>query len=161
MPFIAHQLPHPTPPPTPRPQGLQGLFRAGSASQQQYQGALQFNPAAAAMGPSSPLSPTRGLSASGASPLAKAVSAPERDLWMTAASLAAEAEQKQHEAAAAAAAAAAASAEFSFHVQPASPSYGRLGPLAGSGGSGLWAGGGAPGTGAGSAGQRTLSDSFY
>lgn len=99
-------------------QGLQGLFRAGSASQQQYQGALQFNPAAAAMGPSSPLSPTRGLSASGASPLAKAVSAPERDLWMTAASLAAEAEQKQHEAAAAAAAAAAASAEFSFHVQP-------------------------------------------
>ncbi|PRW57988.1 ankyrin repeat [Chlorella sorokiniana] len=121
-------------------QGLQGLFRAGSASQQQYQSALQFNPAAAAaMGPSSPLSPSRGLPASGASPLAKAVSAPERDLWMAAASLAAEAEQKQHEAAAAAAAAAAASAEFSFHVQPTSPSFGRLGPLAGSGGSGLLA----------------------
>lgn len=121
---------------------------------------MQYNPAAAAaMGPSSPLSPTRGLPASGASPLAKAVSAPERDLWMTAASLAAEAEQKQQEAAAAAAAAAAASAEFSFHVQPASPTFGRLGPLAGSGGSGLWAGGGAAG--AGAAGQRTLSDSFY
>ena len=148
------------------PQGLQGLFRGGSASQQQFQAALQYNAAAAAMGPPSPLSPTRGLAASGGSPLAKAVSAPERDLWMTAASLAAEAEQKQHEAAAAAAAAAAASAEFSFHVQPASPTFGRLGPLAGAPGSGMWAGaapgGGASGSGAAGVPQmRTLSDSFY
>jgi hypothetical protein len=160
LPPLSASPPTALPSPSRTLQGLQGLFRAGSASQQQYQSALQFNPAAAAaMGPSSPLSPSRGLPASGASPLAKAVSAPERDLWMAAASLAAEAEQKQHEAAAAAAAAAAASAEFSFHVQPTSPSFGRLGPLAGSGGSGLWAGGSAAGPSA--AGQRTLSDSFY
>lgn len=120
-------------------------------------------------------SPSRGggLQGSG-SPLAKAVSAPERDLWMAAASLAAEAEAKQQEAAAAAAAAAAASAEFSFHVQqPASPTFGRMGPLAHSGGSGLWsnsaggsanslgrAGGGAS-TGSSASGLRPLSDFSY
>ncbi|KAL4433854.1 hypothetical protein ABPG75_000295 [Micractinium tetrahymenae] len=164
---------------------LQGLLRGSSATTQQFAAAAapqlqtSYQAAAAALtaAAGSPMSPTRGL-AGGGSPLAKAVSAPERDLWLTAASLASEAEAKQQEAAAAAAAAAAASASFSFHPQPPSPTFGRMagpGLASASGsaaGSGLWSnsGGGAGGSSsgaslnrsAGGSGQyRSLSDFSY
>jgi hypothetical protein len=140
----------------PLPQ-IQSLLRGAATAPQAY--GQQY--AAPPLPP--PLSPTRGLHSPG-SPLSKAVSMPERDLWLAAASLASEAEQKQHEAAAAAAAAAAASASFSFHPQPPSPSFARLpglGPSGGSaGGSGLWS----SSTGGSSAGGnvlRTLSELSY
>lgn len=174
-----HSCTHPTP-----CLQFQGLLRGNSATQQQFAAAQQpqlpYHAAAAALAAAgSPMSPTRGLSGGG-SPLAKAVSAPERDLWMAAASLASEAEQKQQEAAAAAAAAAAASANFSFHPQPPSPTFARMGGPLGSApgsaaGSGLWStsgGSGAAGgttssinrSAGGSAGSgqyRTLSDFSY
>ncbi|KAI3434624.1 hypothetical protein D9Q98_002691 [Chlorella vulgaris] len=110
-------------------------------------------------------SPTRGLQSSG-SPIAKAVSMPERDLWLAAASLATEAEQKHHEAAAAAAAA---SASFSFRPpQPPTPAFGRLplpalggggGSSASGGSGGLWSSTG--GSGSGGAMLRSVSDLPY
>lgn len=153
---------------------LHGLLRSNSSTVPQFAAAapppVQTPYQAAAVGLTAaggPMSPTRGL-ASGASPLAKAVSAPERDLWLAAASLASEAEAKQQEAAAAAAAAAAASASFSFHPQPPSPTFGRI-PVAGlasasgsAAGSGLWStsgGGGAGGSSSGASLNRSAGGS--
>lgn len=180
--FLCQPDHHSPRPPNPTLLQLQGVLRGSSATAQQFAAAagppLQAPYQAALPAAGSPMSPTRGLAA-GAYPLAKAVSAPERDLWLTAASLASEAEAKQQEAAAAAAAAAAASASFSFHPQPPSPTFGRM-PGAGlasasgsAAGSGLWstsAGGGAGGSSsgaslnrsAGGSGQyRSLSDFSY
>lgn len=141
---------------------MQGLLRGNSATQQQYAAAaaqqpLSYHGSPLAGGIGGPMSPTRALAGVG-SPLAKAVSAPERDLWLAAASLANEAEQKQHEAVAAAAAAAAASANFSFHPQPPSPSYGRMGGAPGpAAGSGLWSN--SPGAGANTSGLHRAGSS--
>lgn len=158
--------------PSPLPQ-MQGLLRSMAQQHQQHapqmpahhqyqhQQLPQYGTASLAAS----TSPTRGLQSSG-SPIAKAVSMPERDLWLAAASLATEAEQKHHEAAAAAAAA---SASFSFRPpQPPTPAFGRLplpalggggGSSASGGSGGLWSSTG--GSGSGGAMLRSVSDLPY